>query len=93
MEEVFAPPQCIVEDYAYQWRFYILTIRLLFSNSMAIKILSNQKYNKLYARIRLLDTQKGYSLIREMFHPLDTWPNFLIEIFVKPLREKNYSER
>lgn len=58
-----------------------------------VQLLSKSYYNKWYAEMRLLDTRRGYSLMNNLFYPIDTWPTFIIEIFVTPLNKQSYHDR
>lgn len=58
-----------------------------------VKFLSKLHYRKWYAEIRLLDTKLGYSLMNNLFYNIDTWPTFIIEIFITPLNQLSYHDR
>lgn len=58
-----------------------------------VVFLSKPIYNKWYAQVRLNDSKRGNSLMKDLFFDLDTWPKHLIEIFVTPVTRIGYHDR
>lgn len=57
-----------------------------------VQLLSKAIYNKWYAEVRSI-SRKFHNLFDELFFPIDLWPKFLIEIFVKPFRLSSHADR
>lgn len=58
-----------------------------------VVFLSKPIYNKWYAQVRLIDSKRANSLMKDLFFDLDTWPKHLIEIFVTPVTRIGYHDR
>lgn len=58
-----------------------------------VQLLSKPLYNRWYAQVRLINTKRGKSFIKDLFYDIDTWPRPLIEIFVTPVSQISYHDR
>lgn len=58
-----------------------------------VQRLSTKTLNKYYAQVRLINFHQKRNLMQEIFYDINTWPRYMIEIFVKPLIEYTYSDR
>lgn len=58
-----------------------------------VQFLSKPTLNKYYAQIRLINSKLGDNLISDLFFDLDTWPRYMIEIFVQPIIDYSYKDR
>lgn len=67
-------------------------VRVIIFVRTMVKLLSKIIYNRWYAEVRRISSRR-YNLIEEYFFPIDSWPKHIIEIFVTPLRDTNYSDR